>query len=78
MRLSPTLPQLTLACASSSVLIYLQLLLGQEELAVMRSQMVCSGTSEAAHARGVSRVVSATEFLPKLHGLLHESDKILL
>ena len=78
MRLSPTLPQLTLACASSSVSNYLQLLRRRGEVAVIGRQMLGSGTFVAAHAREASKVRSMVEFCSKLDGPLQEADETLL
>src|SRR5271169_5252435 len=78
MRLSEELRQRTKAYASAVIRLYVQLPKPREEVRVLGHQLLCSGTSVAAHAREASRARSDSEFCSKLDGLLQEADETQL
>jgi four helix bundle protein len=49
-----------------------------DEIRVLRSQLIRSGTSVAAHVREAARARSRAEFASKLGGALQEADESLL
>ena len=61
--------------ASSVIRLYVSLPKRRKEIEVLGLQLLPSGTSIAAHARGASRARSDAEFCPKLAGLLQEGDE---
>ena len=75
MRLSEDLRRRTKRYASSIIRFYVKLPKEREEVRVLGSQLLRSGTSVAAHAREVSRARSDSEFCSKLDSLLQEADE---
>lgn len=61
--------------ASSVIRLYVSLPKRRKEIEVLGLQLLLSGTSIAAHARGASRARSDAEFCSKLAGLLQEGDE---
>ena len=75
MRLSAELRQRTKNYASVVIRLYVELPKAREEVRVLGTQLLRSGTSVAAHSREASRARSDAEFCSKLDGLLQEADE---
>ena len=75
MRLSEELRRRSKNYASGIVRYYVKLPRKREEVKILGTQLIRSGTSVAAHAREASRARSDAEFCSKLDGLLQEADE---
>ena len=75
MRLSEELRMRTKNFASDIIRFYVKLPKNRDEVRVLGSQLLRSGTSVAAHAREASRARSDSEFCSKLDILLQEADE---
>ena len=74
MRLTDELPERTKRYAGSTIHLYVKVPLSRKEVAIIGQQLLRSGTSVSAHARGPSRGRSDAEF-SKLEGALQEADE---
>ena len=75
MRLSEELRGRTKRYASAVVQLHVKLPKEREEVRALGKQLLRSGTSVAALARGASLARSDSEFCSKLDGLLQEADE---
>ena len=75
MRLSEELRGRTKRYASAVIRLYVKRPRARKEVEVLGHQLLCSGTSVAAHAREASRARATAEFCSKLDGLLPEADE---
>jgi len=78
MRISDELRDRTKVFASRTVRLFVALPREREEVRVLASQMLRSGTAVAAHTREASRSRSDAEFCSKLDCLLQEADETQL
>jgi hypothetical protein len=67
-RLSVEFRNRTKAFAAGAIQLFVKLPKGREEVRVLGKQLLCSGTSVAAHTREASRGRSDEEFVSKLGG----------
>ncbi len=78
MRITEELRERTTRFASRIVRLFTKLPRQRDEVRILGSQLLRSGTSVAAHTREASRARSDIEFCSKLDGLLQEADETQL
>lgn len=74
-RLSVEFRERTKKFASATIRLFVELPKTREEVRVLGSQLLRSGTSVAAHSREAARARSDAEFCSKLEGALQEADE---
>ena len=64
--------------AAETIRLFVKLPKRREEVNVLARQLLCSGSSVAAHVREASRARSDAEFISKLGGAIQEADESAL
>ena len=77
-RLSGEFKVRTKKYAAAIIRLYVKLPKAREEVRIIGSQLLRSGTSVAGHVREASRARSTAEFVSKLGGALQEADESIL